>query len=171
MTPPPEDQRLSQVSAGTIDDLDARILADLAAFYDAADPVSAGLTERLKFGITLDALHAEVAELQRHAVLSGVRSDDTAEVQTVTFTSANLTVMVTITPSSADRARIDGWATPGAGLLVGLRTEAGTLETVADEDGRFSFADAPRGLAQFVIRAAGSAAGSQPVVVTPGMQI
>ena len=60
----------------------------MRAVYDALDPVPAGLVDRIQFGITLDALHAEIAELQRSGELLGVRGDSTAEAQTITFTSA-----------------------------------------------------------------------------------
>lgn len=166
MTPSP---RLGELAAGQIDDLDLRALEELAALYAELDPVPDGLVERIQFGITLDALEAEIAQLQRSADLAGVRSDETAEAQTVTFTSSTVTTMITITPTSADHARIDGWAAPGGGYTITLRTEFGTEETVADEDGRFVFANVSRGLAQFVLRP--PAGSSQPAVVTPSLQL
>ena len=166
MTPTPS---LSELAAAPIDDHDTHVLADLAALYTRADPVPRGLVERLQFAITLDALEAEVAELQRAPALTGVRGDEVTEAQTVTFTSSSVTTMVTITPTSADRARIDGWSAPGGGYAISLRTEFGTSETVADEDGRFVFADVARGLAQFVLRP--PTGSSQPAVVTPSLQL
>ena len=60
---------------------------------------------------------AEIAELQRSNDLVGVRAQEApVGSQTVTFTSSDLTTMVTITPSGADRVRIDGWVDPGAGV-------------------------------------------------------
>jgi hypothetical protein len=159
---------LAELAAGPIDDDDVRALGRVAHLYDRLDPVPSGLVERVQFGITLDALQAEIAELQRNADLVGVRGE-VSEAQTVTFTSSNLTTMVTITPTSAERARIDGWAAPGAGLVVELRTAAETLSTVADDEGRFVFADVQRGLAQFVLRPA--AGTPQSAVVTPSIEI
>ncbi|MGH8961315.1 MAG: carboxypeptidase regulatory-like domain-containing protein [Jatrophihabitantaceae bacterium] len=159
---------LAELTAGPLDADDALVLGRLASLYDSLDPVPTGLVERLQFGITLDALHAEVAELQRDAELTGVRSGEATEAQTVTFTSSNLTTMVTITAASAERARIDGWAAPGAGVVVELRTADQTLSTTADGEGRFVFEDVQRGLAQFVLR---PAAGSPPAVVTPSIEI
>ena len=166
---PSRASRFAELTAAPIDDQDRRILAQLGALYDAVDPVPAGLVERIQFGITLDALEAEVAELQRATPLAGVRGDEVTEAQTVTFTSPSVTTMVTFTPVSADRTRIDGWAAPGAGYTIALRTEFGTSETVADEDGRFVFADVARGLAQFVLRP--PAGSTHPVVVTPSLEL
>lgn len=160
---------LDQLASGEIDADDARVLAELANVFDALDPVPPGLVARTQFAMTLDALHAEIAELQRTPELAGVRSGEQTEAQTVTFTSASLTTMVTITPASADRVRIDGWAAPGGGLTVELRLAVRTLSTTADSDGRFVFEDVPRGLGQFVLRPRSGTA--QPAVVTPSIDL
>jgi hypothetical protein len=159
---------LAELTAAPIDDDDVRVLARLAALYRTVDPVPPGLVDRVAFGITLDAMHAEIAELQRSADLVGVRGNDATEAQSVTFTSSNLTTMVTVSVSSGDRVRIDGWAAPGAGLAVELRVGEQTLHAIADDDGRFVFDDVARGLAQFVLRP--SPAGARPVV-TPSIEI
>lgn len=160
---------LDELAASPVDAEDARVLGRIAGLYDTLDPVPSGLVERIQFGITLDALHAEIAELQRGGDLVGVRSDELTEAQTITFTSPSLTTMITVTPTSADSVRIDGWITPGAGVTVELRTSAGTRTTTADEDGRFVLEDLPHGYAQFVIRP--PEGGGQPPVVTPSIEL
>jgi hypothetical protein len=162
----PEKPSLDEVATGAIDDADERNLSAIADLYSALDPVPANLVDRIQFGITLDALHAEIAELQRSHTLVGVRSD-ALNAQTVTFTSSSLTVMVTITETSADAARIDGWITPAGASAVELRTAESVLTGEADADGRFVFADVPRGLIQLTIRAP----GNERAVVTPSIEI
>jgi hypothetical protein len=169
MTPPSSKPGLPELAAGTIDADDVEILSQLASWYDTVDPVPTGLVERLQFGITLDALHAEIADLQRSGDAVGVRSEEATEAQTVTFTSASLTTMVTITPMSADRARIDGWLVPGGGVSIELRAVDGSHHAAADPDGRFVFDDVPRGLAQFVLRP--PKGSTQSAVVTPSIEI
>jgi hypothetical protein len=154
---------------GAIDNQDVALLERLAAMWAAADPVPAGLVDRLEFGVTLDALHAEIAQLQRMDGLVGARSADTSDVQSVTFTSKSLTTMVTIAPDGPDRVRIDGWIAPGEGVSVELRTADGRRETRADADGRFVFTDVPHGLAQFVLRPPGDPAPAP--VVTPSIEL
>jgi hypothetical protein len=158
-----------QLADGPIDADDARVLGRIASLYDTLDPVPSGLVERIQFGITLDALHAEIAELQRSGDLVGVRADELTEAQTITFTSPSLTTMVTVTPMTADTVRIDGWITPGGNVTVELRTPEGTRTTTADEDGRFVLEDLPHGYAQFVIRP--PEGSGQPPVVTPSIEL
>ncbi|HKC27006.1 MAG TPA: hypothetical protein VKB75_03245 [Jatrophihabitans sp.] len=165
----PRRPSVDELAAGPIDEQDVDALARMAAMYNALDPVPAGLVDRIQFGITLDALHAEIAELQRGGDLVGVRSGVDGDVQTITFTSAALTTMVTIVPTSADRVRIDGWIAPGGGIAVELRGEDATRQTVADADGRFVFDDVPHGLAQFVLRPVDN--GSSGPVVTPSIEV
>ena len=165
----PRRPTLDQLAAEAIDADDLRVLDRVATVYGAVDPVPAGLVERIQFGITLDALHAEIAELQRTSDLVGVRADELTETQTITFSSASLTAMVTITPTSADLVRIDGWVAPGAHVGIELRLSDGHRRVEADEDGRFVIEDVPRGLAQFVIRP--PAGTDQPPVVTPSIQL
>jgi hypothetical protein len=168
MTPPARPS-LGELADGQLDAYDVQILARTADLFDRLDPVPTGLVDRVQFGITLDALHAEVAELQRSNDLVGVRADDVTETQTITFTSATLTTMVTITRTTADRVRIDGWLAPGEPAEVELRLVGGSQRTAADEDGRFVFEDVPRGIAAFVLRP--PAGSDRQNVVTPSIEL
>jgi hypothetical protein len=166
---PSENAKLDQLAAGEPDATDERVLHGLAGIYDTVDPVPAGLVDRIQFGITLDALHAEIAELQRSGDLVGVRAEEMTEARTVTFTSTTLTTMVTVTPLSAERARIDGWVAPGGGVTVEARTGEGVATAVADADGRFVFDDLARGMVQFTVRPPHGV--SNPPVLTPTIEI
>jgi hypothetical protein len=152
-----------------IDERDEAVLQRMAAAYAAADPVPDGLVDRLQFAITLDALHAELAELQRVDGLVGSRGEAAPDVQSVTFTSQSLTIMITVTPSGPDAVRIDGWAADAPGVSIELKTSQDRRQTVADDDGRFVFDDVPRGMAQFVVRHIDGS--GLPRVVTPSLEI
>ncbi|HZC70511.1 MAG TPA: hypothetical protein VE442_07450 [Jatrophihabitans sp.] len=162
----PDERQLETLAAQPIDDTDIAALARIAALYTKLDPVPSKLLDRIAFGITLDALNAELAELERSSGLVGVRADETS-ADTVTFTSQSLTAMVTITSTSAETARLDGWITPGGVRDVEVRTAGGSMHTAADDDGRFVVEDVTRGLVQFRF---GRPEGGQPVM-TPALEI
>ncbi|HVD22075.1 MAG TPA: carboxypeptidase regulatory-like domain-containing protein [Lapillicoccus sp.] len=160
---------LERLAAMPIDDADGRALEVLRDVYTVGDPVPPSLLDRVKFAITLDDLEAEVARLQREAVHEpAARSENLLKAQTITFTSETLTTMVTVTPISSARVRLDGWASPGSGLDVELRVGDTTHHTVADENGRFVFEDVGRGLAQFVLRPSDD---TENRVITPAIEL
>ncbi|MDN5805003.1 MAG: hypothetical protein L0H26_10545, partial [Microlunatus sp.] len=114
-----DEARESALAAEDLDPADYALLNSIHAYYDESAPVPDGLVARIQFELTLDALHAEAATLtQLELSGSGVRSTSTEAVRTITFTSESVTTMVTITPQPDDTVRVDGWAAPGAGLLV-----------------------------------------------------
>jgi hypothetical protein len=142
----------AELAGRPLDPSDFALLNSLRAYYDEHDPVPDGLVERIQFELTLDALHAELATLmQMDMAGAGVRSAAPEAVRTITFTSESLTTMVTLTPQPDGTVRVDGWATPGAGIRVELLLADGPSETYADDDGRFVFEDVPSGLAKFVM--------------------
>ncbi len=162
---------LEQLERDPIDERDLVALDTLRAIYEAGDPVPPGLVARVKFGITLDDLEAEVARLHRDSVPELVaRSEDVLKARTVTFTSDTVTTMVTITSTGPDTIRLDGWAAPGAHLDVELRIGSTVQHVVADEDGRFVFENVARGLAQLVLRPSEENGGGHPVV-TPAIEL
>jgi hypothetical protein len=153
-----------------LDGSDAIVLSMIADLYSYIDPVPSDLVDRLEFSITLDALNAELAELQQlpEAALAS-RAEQASAVKTLTFTSDSLTTMVAISPDGPDRVRIDGWIAPGAEATVELHQGGLNRQVSADADGRFVFEDLAHGLTRFVVRPAEPAA--HPPVMTPAVEI
>ena len=98
--------------------------------------------------------------------LVGVRSTDYDRVDTVTFATDGLNLMVTIEHRSDGLADVAGWVTEG-GVTVELRERGRTREARADGEGRFLFAGVERGLVSFVLRRS----GDQPAVITPAIEV
>ncbi|HEX8095947.1 carboxypeptidase regulatory-like domain-containing protein [Jatrophihabitans sp.] len=165
----------SEIPAGDLagaplDASDAIVLSMIADLYSHLDPVPSDLVDRLEFSITLDALNAELAELQQlpEAALAS-RAEQASVVKTLTFTSDSLTTMVAISPDGPDRVRIDGWIAPGAEATVEVHQGQLSRQVSADTDGRFVFEDLAHGLTRFVVRPAQAAA--HPPVMTPAVEI
>ena len=160
------------------DAIDARDIANLGHVRDLfghADPVPSDLAERIKFAITVHALHAEVAELMDSALLTTRGAEAKVEptpTESVTFTAASMSLMVTAGPmdsdESEDRVRVDGWVTtPGA--RVEAVTSEGSSSVISDANGRFVLDDLPHGPVHFVVTDPGNE-DTRPVI-TPTIQI
>jgi len=163
-----DESTLAMLAASDLDELDVAFLDRLSTLVERADPVPAGLVDRIGLALTIDALHAEVAELRTAAAEPAMRADEASiEARTITFTTEVLTVMISI-QTEADRVRVDGWASPAQVLTVELHQAGVVLPTPSDEDGRFSFSDLGRGPARLVLRR--SEEGAVPVV-TPQIEL
>jgi hypothetical protein len=156
------------LAAEPIDAIDERILAGIADVLRAADPVPAGLADDIKFALTVQALHAEVAELQRVGAETALARSEYTHTQTLTFSAETLSVMVTMSPIDADEVRVDGWVTGhDSPVRVEIRTATRTIGAEVDDDGRFTIDPAPRGLVRFVFLPEGDV---RPVI-TPTVEI
>jgi len=151
-----------------LDAFDRTILDTVAEVFRAADPVPAGLTDDIKFALTVQAMHAEVAELQRVGAESALARSEYTHTQTLTFSAEALSVMVTMSPIDSNEVRIDGWVTGHDGRVrVEVRTGTRTISADVDDDGRFTIDPAPRGLVRFVFLPEGDV---RPVI-TPTVEI
>lgn len=165
MTDKSYEERLAATPFDDSDDLIVRALRDL---YTEVDDMPRGLTERIKFATTFRALEAEVADLLREPTHLGASRGEATGVETITFTSRHLTVMVSVAEVGPDHVRVDGWIT-GGGVRVELRTDEPVRVTTADADGRFVFDRVPHGKAQFVLHRVLPDGTEEPPVITPAV--
>lgn len=136
------------MSEETMDGSDQQVLAELRAVWSEVDPVPAGMTDRLKYAMTVRLLEAEVAELARMPELAS-RGGEAEVIRTMSFTGSRLGLMVSISEDSAG-LRLDGWTTvPGAYVELQAATE--TLSATSDENGRFVLTPVPAGRCHFII--------------------
>lgn len=165
MTPTPEPE--FTLAAESLDSTDATIIEAVREVHETLDPMPGDLLDRIKFAMSVASLEAQVAEIVSESATASVRGTDYDRADTVTFASDGLSVMVTIEHSGAARADIAGWSSEGH-LEVELRERGRTRTTVADEDGRFSFAAVERGLVNFVLRRPDRDA---PPIITPAIEL
>lgn len=151
-----------------LDEIDQRVLDSVAKLYTELDPVPNALVESIVVAIALDSLDAELAQLQSQVLEpAGARGVESGQIQSLTFSSSSLVLLIKITRSSPDRVRIDGWAAPGAAAVVELVQDGVAHQTVADQDGRFVFADVAHAPTRFVVHPAEPA--QTRVVGTPNV--
>ena len=158
---------LDRLSADPLDDTDGHILAELRDLWTAADPAPEGMTDRVRFAMTVASLEAEVARIVEESLTgSGVRSVY-ERATTVTFTSGSLSAMIDI-DSSEDGVGISGWVSE-ADVEVELRERHRSRTTVVDGSGRVSLGWVERGLVHFVFRRTDDS--SAHPVITPTIEV
>ena len=133
--------------------------------YDSIDPVPPGMVDRIQFALTLDALHAEVAELQRLTEGSFAHRAETASVYSVTFASESMTTMISVTGTSFGRVRIDGWIAPALPVQVELRLldHTSTVDGAGQRAVRVRGRPARSGPVRAALTGRGAAAGDHAV--------
>lgn len=171
-----------------MDRTDLRLLGELVALYDVADPMPPLLPDLVLFGLDgvgalerpgaaagpIGGLDLEFARMVTSELAtagpSGTRAVEHA--RRVTFASESLTIMLVMHPLRDGSVRLDGWAAPGGGLRAELRSGDAVLSTDCDDAGRFVFEAVPGGPAQLVLH---PTSVSDPVVslsvVTPAVHL
>lgn len=169
-----DDRTLDELAAGQLDDVDAATLEQLRTLYDGMDPVPDDLVERIRFSLALEELFTEVARMSRlppAALLARGEPASGTRTETLTFSAERLTAMVTVSRAGPANLRLDGWLAPPEQCQVRLRLQAAaTRETLADDDGRFSFDGLDEGFGQLSFHPLGDDA-PENAVVTPLFQL
>ncbi|MGP7959719.1 hypothetical protein ACTVCO_02775 [Sanguibacter sp. A247] len=152
-----------------LDETDVAMLAALGRLVDGADPAPRDLVERCTLAMSLAMMDAELMAIAADSQPAhSVRAEAAASASTVTFTSAQVSVMVDIS-QVAGRVRLDGWVAPASELIVELRRADGhVVTTTCDAEGRFVLDAVPHGLAGLVLRGAGD---DGPRLTTPLLEL
>jgi hypothetical protein len=156
-------------STEPMDTIDFAILDGIREVFSQADPMPAGLPERIKFTLAMHRMEAQVARIVAgdEPRLASVRGEEHS--RTVTFDSDSLTIMIRIDQEKDGMVRIDGWLAPPQRREIELQATADTHCVCSDDQGRFAFASVPHGTARLVVTAAGRGPGGACLcpVVTP----
>lgn len=140
---------------GALDHEDETALAELGALLAELDGMPPGFVDRMRFAVAARGLNDELAQLTR-PVAAAARGSE-RQIRTWTFEAPSLTILVTAESSAHGGLRLDGWLAPATATArtVYLRLADGDQqETAADEQGRFTYAHVPSGLAQIVVSGA-----------------
>lgn len=150
---------MEALANGPLDGVDEEILRRLRLVHESRDPVPADLADRSAFAVTVAALEAEVAELTAiDTVGAALRGEAVNRADTISFSGADLTTMVTIEDAENGHRRICGWASDSP-LVVELRRSSHSITTATDGDGRYIFEDVEPGLVHLLLRRAATSAG------------
>ena len=139
---------------------DDPLIGDLADLLGRLDPVPPEVTLAARSAFAWRAMDEELAELLYdsaldEAPLAGVRSEGGPRM--LSFGSTGLTVELEVAPEGAAR-RLVGQLVPPGPAEVEIRHQGGSLETTADELGRFAVGGVPAGPMSILCRAQGGPA-------------
>jgi len=130
------------------EDFAAAVLPQIRDMWSRLDPVPAGLTDDIKYALTVKLLEAEVAELTQAPMLVS-RGEAAEKTRSMTFTGSSLSLMVRVS-DEGEGLRLDCWITQGA-AEVELHAGDVVVTRQSDEFGRLVFDDVPRGPVHFIV--------------------
>lgn len=143
------------------------VLPQVRDLWARLDPVPAGLTDDIKYALTVRLLEAEVAELMQVPEMA-TRATGADLTRSISFTGARLSLMVMVTEQDEGMLRLDCWVTVG-GAVVELHVGDAVREETADEFGRLVFTDVPSGTIHFITWA--DASRQDRPVITPNVEL
>jgi hypothetical protein len=131
---------------------DAPLRESLARIWDRFDPMPGDLIDNILVALAVDDLDVtyELLALTQGATpVLGARG--AADAFTITFASADLTMVVRVDPTGPQTCRVDGWVTPAQDLTV-TATQGGTSISAHTLDGgRFEFPELRVGGTRFLV--------------------
>lgn len=123
---------------------DAQLFSQLRSVWREADPVPAGLIDRMVAAVAAAGLSQEYALLTLvEGELSAVRGE--ADALTLQFSDGTTSILLHVTGTAAGRRRVDGWVDTAAATLVLTQGER-SRSTTPEVTGRFVFDEVPPGL-------------------------
>ena len=147
-------------------------LRDLAAMWEARDPMPEGLVERVLVAIETEDLDAEYELLhlvERSSELAGVRGP--GEAITISFAGGSFSLLLRVSAIGDRQCRVDGWVTPAQPMRLSVSQKSKTWETVVDAFGRFELPKLPTGLSRFWLTSADEGADSPGLFATPTFEL
>ncbi|WP_410609712.1 hypothetical protein [Amycolatopsis sp. lyj-109] len=129
---------------------DEVVLQQVRELWTAVDPPPPLLADWVLFALEPTTADVEIFRAGGRRELAGARGEECT--RSITFSGTRRTVVLTLTPSTEDTVRVDGWIAPPGALPVELRTGKRLLSTTSDERGRFAFDQVEHGQVQLVVR-------------------
>lgn len=145
---------------------------DLAALWEAHDPMPEGLVDKVLVALALDNLDVDYELLSlvaRSRELEGVRGSD--DSFTITFSQGAFSLLLRVSSRGERHRRVDGWVSPAQPMRVTVTQPGKSWEAVIDTLGRFEVPRLPAGLTRFWLRTDGALDRSDGIFATPTFEL
>ena len=145
---------------------DAQLFGRLREMWTEADPMPAGLVDRMVAAVASADLAEEYALLTLVEHAAAVRGE--ADALTLQFSDGSTSILLHVTEGAGPLRRVDGWVDADAAELT-LTMDDSSRSTAPDENGRFVFDDVPAGLARVTLVA--RTPGGERSFTTPRFEV
>jgi hypothetical protein len=145
---------------------------NLAAMWEARDPMPDGLVERVLVAVATEDLDTEYELLhlmERTADLAGVRG--VGEAMTLSFAGGDISLLLRVSATGEKECRVDGWVTPAQPMKLSVSQKSKTWEAVVDAFGRFELPKLPKGLSRFWLAPAADDMEETGLFATPTFEL
>jgi hypothetical protein len=145
---------------------------DLAAMWEARDPMPEGLIERVLVAVETEDLDTEYELLHliaRSAELVGARG--AGEAVTISFAGGSFSLLLRVSSIGAKQCRVDGWVTPAQPMKLSVSQKSKTWDAVVDAFGRFELPKLPKGMSRFWLASAGDKPDQPGLFATPTFEL
>lgn len=148
------------------------VLADLAALWQAVDPVPPTLVDTVLVAVETENLDAEYELLhlvERSRDLAGARS--AGEAVTISFSTGAFSLLLRVSEAGGGQRRVDGWVSPPQSMQVTATQQQRSVSAVADALGRFEISRLPSGLTRFWLVSDSGSESADQSFATPTFEL
>jgi hypothetical protein len=148
------------------------VLADLAAMWQAVDPVPPTLVDTVLVAVETENLDAEYELLhlvERSRDLAGARS--AGEAVTISFSTGAFSLLLRVSEAGGGQRRVDGWVSPPQSVQVTATQQQRSVSAVADALGRFEISRLPSGLTRFWLVSDTGSESAEQSFATPTFEL
>jgi hypothetical protein len=148
------------------------VLAELAAMWEAVDPVPPALVDKVLVAVETENLDAEYELLhlvERSRDLAGARS--AGEAVTISFSTGAFSLLLRVSELGGGLRRVDGWVSPPQPMRVTATQQQRSVSAVADALGRFEIPRLPSGLTRFWLASDNGSESAEQSFATPTFEL
>lgn len=145
---------------------------NIAAMWQARDPMPPGLVDKVLVAIETENLDAEYELLhlvERSRDLAGARG--VGDAVTIAFSGGAFSLLLRVSALGDAACRVDGWVSPPQPMRVKITQQSRTFQALVDTLGRFEISRLPTGLTRFWLLSDDAGEDAERSFATPTFEL